>query len=715
MSENRYRGNTPPDGRSYGPRSSMVISSSFDPHYSQSHRSGDSLSQTRHGSIYDTQAVKRRTYLGDGLSGAGSYSTRTEYAVRPRNNSFMTGEQRRPLSTLITSNSPPRNRPLVSNGSRDIHQSPASYTPRDEASRYLVPASSQGRHHNRHYSATRAEAPRQGSGRPRSEYHQPGGYSQTSYPIPRQSLRDEDYSYTGPREQFDRDYPTRPPPPRESHSREPPARNNRPYSVIELTDDKQIPFRRDTTPSVVRQFDRGDKSRIVEMEPDRQNGVPRRTQSTRGPVVHQHRDEDYSSARDDYDYDSQYHGRSRRETYEDDDRVQRPRPRDYDKISDRDREYVRERDRERERELDKNRDRDRNHERDIDRDRDRDRDRERERERDRERDRDRVRDRERDKEREKEKEKDRDRETAKSYERGSRNNVSERREEKKNADNPEHASGLTKGLAAVGLGGVAAGLTGAAIKKIRKEDDASDYDQDRKERKHRKHRSHDQDGPVEEREDKSRDDGTRAGRQTEISDSESPDNEGRERRRRHRHKHSERLAADSEYPEDPRGSPGRKSEQQQEDEDVESDRRRRRGQQEMRIRDQEPSGFEQRTVSPGEDEDDRPRRVQLVEPVKDKEDVKPKGILKPARQVPFPEDPNPTREGVAPLKDAGKDGIPQNARWTKINRLLVNPEALISAHERFEERDDYVIVLRVLSREEIQKLSEKTKEIRGKH
>ncbi|KIV87892.1 hypothetical protein PV11_03408 [Exophiala sideris] len=109
---------------------------------------------------------------------------------------------------------------------------------------------------------------------------------------------------------------------------------------------------------------------------------------------------------------------------------------------------------------------------------------------------------------------------------------------------------------------------------------------------------------------------------------------------------------------------------------------------------------------------DRPRRVQLVEPVEKKGDVKPKGILKPPRAVPFPEDPHPEREGVAPLKDTTKHDIPANARWTKISRALVIPEALEKARERFEERDDDVIVLRVLTREEIIKLAENTKEIR---
>ncbi|KKY13993.1 hypothetical protein UCDDS831_g08538 [Diplodia seriata] len=79
----------------------------------------------------------------------------------------------------------------------------------------------------------------------------------------------------------------------------------------------------------------------------------------------------------------------------------------------------------------------------------------------------------------------------------------------------------------------------------------------------------------------------------------------------------------------------------------------------------------------------------------------------------FPEDPNPIREGVAPMKDAkkGKD-IPVDARWTKIDRRLVNPEALEDAKERFEERKDCVIVLRVLTREDIQKLADRTREIR---
>lgn len=43
----------------------------------------------------------------------------------------------------------------------------------------------------------------------------------------------------------------------------------------------------------------------------------------------------------------------------------------------------------------------------------------------------------------------------------------------------------------------------------------------------------------------------------------------------------------------------------------------------------------------------------------------------------------------------------------------MNPEALEEAKERFEERLDFVIVLRVLTKAEIQKLADRTKELRG--
>jgi len=104
------------------------------------------------------------------------------------------------------------------------------------------------------------------------------------------------------------------------------------------------------------------------------------------------------------------------------------------------------------------------------------------------------------------------------------------------------------------------------------------------------------------------------------------------------------------------------------------------------------------------------KQVTIVAPPKEAPLVK--GILRKPTEK-FPEDPEPIREGVAPHKDAlkGKD-IPVGARWTRIDRRLVNPEALEEAKERFEERMDCVIVLRVLTKQEIQKLADRTRKIR---
>ena len=89
-----------------------------------------------------------------------------------------------------------------------------------------------------------------------------------------------------------------------------------------------------------------------------------------------------------------------------------------------------------------------------------------------------------------------------------------------------------------------------------------------------------------------------------------------------------------------------------------------------------------------------------------------KGILRRPTEH-FPEHPQPFREGVAPLGPVKRE-IPRNARWTKIDRRLVNPEALEHANERFEERQDYVIVLRVLTKEEIEQYVLITARLRGK-
>ncbi|KAG7004548.1 hypothetical protein G7Y79_00024g054980 [Physcia stellaris] len=89
----------------------------------------------------------------------------------------------------------------------------------------------------------------------------------------------------------------------------------------------------------------------------------------------------------------------------------------------------------------------------------------------------------------------------------------------------------------------------------------------------------------------------------------------------------------------------------------------------------------------------------------------PKGILRQPTEK-FPEETHPIREGVAP-RDHGAHGVPEGARWTRIDRRLVNPESLELGNERYVERTDCVIVLRVLSKDEIEQFALKTQEIRG--
>ncbi|KAH0495584.1 hypothetical protein TgHK011_009123 [Trichoderma gracile] len=131
---------------------------------------------------------------------------------------------------------------------------------------------------------------------------------------------------------------------------------------------------------------------------------------------------------------------------------------------------------------------------------------------------------------------------------------------------------------------------------------------------------------------------------------------------------------------------------------------------------------ERRSASPA-GEDDRGRdlvlrnpeekQVRVVSPPREKKEEKPlKGILKQP-SAKFPEELNPIREGVAPHKEDKKlKEVPPGARWTKINRKIVNPEALEIGKERYELRDDFVIVLRVLSKEEIQAYAAATQVLR---
>lgn len=631
------------------------------------------------------------------------------------------------ISTKNTS--PPRySKPLVSNLPRDGQRSPplGHSAARDEASRYLVPARSGGtEHHQRNYSATRADVDRllPASRAPRrGEYHQAGGYATSKGYGGARGVKDDDFSYTGPREQFARDYPIRPPQPRDPY-----PRRERPVSVMDIPEHKLPLSRRDMgpPPSVSRPSDRVDTLRRsgFDSEPDRPSDLPQRRHSMRTPVVHQVRDDDYGSARDDFDRSAPKPRRDRLD--EDDAAAIKARQRELDAQYERDKEIrLREKEMERERER----------ERDFQKERDRElRDREREREKDRDRDRDRERERERDRDRG-ERDRERERERPRNPEKTKRPD-----DERGGNTSPERSGGVAK-AAAAGLAGVGATAIANAVMKSKKDkDEASDSD-DRKERR-RRHRHRDKDEteaearevePPRERRNKEaaapaddrgqNDSGYGTSRRGDES-SESHDDDGGRRRHRHR-RHRERDEAEAQaqaqaQANEPRlAPPDAKAERELSPGDDGTSHHHRHRREKSRTREPQleapDRGADGRTVSPGENGDDRPRRVQLVDPVEKKEDFKPRGILKPSRTTPFPEDPNPTREGVAPLKDAGKQGIPPGARWTKISRLLVNPEALERASERFEERDDYVIVLRVLTREEIAKFAEKTQELRGK-
>ena len=121
--------------------------------------------------------------------------------------------------------------------------------------------------------------------------------------------------------------------------------------------------------------------------------------------------------------------------------------------------------------------------------------------------------------------------------------------------------------------------------------------------------------------------------------------------------------------------------------------------------------------SSSDSEDDiMERQPRVVSPSNEEKPVPPpapKSILRKPREK-FPEHPDTVREGVAPHKEMPKKDVPANARWTKINRKLVNPEALEQDGIRFNEYVDHVIVLKAMDLEEIEKYTKKTAEIREK-
>ena len=679
MATYRPRPPSPPGSRRYpDPRSTnpTVIASSFDTRYSQAPRAGvDGLPPPRAvgESSYEAHPIKKRIYPDSGHSATKS---KTDYAVRPRHKPLVE-ESRRPLSIVVSSNSSKQNRPLVNNAARDRPRSPLPKPrqPREDAQHLVYPAATSAREsHHQHYRRSSGDVDRlpvsDRERRDRKVYHGQRGYPASGALVLYQ-YNDDDFSYTGPREQFARDYPDQAPSRRDSYARR--ERPERPRSGIDYPEmQTSTQGRRDLgpPPSSARHFDRIDRPDVhrldrrggVGSDSEARSDVPKRRHSTRTPVaLHHQSDDGYSSQRDDYD-DRRYLHYSKQSpddggTY----------------ASDRD-------------------------------------------------------------------------------PRRHHNHHRERRKSRTARESPDRSE-LADELGAVSVGGAAvAGLTGAQTKDSKERERDSDLEAEaRKERRRLRRRERERrhederelqqtrlpdqqdrvrdrlsDPPLEAVAQKGVTDQRQEKPRKEQSDSESIEDplttrHHHHRRRKHRPKDELAREAESEtsldveVPTNVVGEDLRRDTRDGDAELDELDRNRRHN----RSRDQasEAPVFSggSRVMTPLEIPQERPKRVQVVEPTKEKEtDFKPRGILKPARQVPFPEDPNPTREGVAPLKEAGKKGVPSGARWTKINRKLVNPAALEAIHERFEERDGYVIVLRVLTREEIQKLADVTKEIRGK-
>ncbi|KAL8786097.1 MAG: hypothetical protein Q9213_002960 [Squamulea squamosa] len=119
-----------------------------------------------------------------------------------------------------------------------------------------------------------------------------------------------------------------------------------------------------------------------------------------------------------------------------------------------------------------------------------------------------------------------------------------------------------------------------------------------------------------------------------------------------------------------------------------------------------------RVLDPGKD--DSALVLRQPSPSSPLEEVMPS---RPALRPPtknFPEDPDFIRPGVAAAESARRsDGIPEGARWTKIRRELVDAEVLERGRERYEEREDYIIILRVLSRKEVEQYAAETQELRA--
>ncbi|KAI4214419.1 MAG: hypothetical protein LQ351_003172 [Letrouitia transgressa] len=706
----RYGRPLSPGGRRVGQpgRSStgtLIYPSPFDPYYGPTRSSRELTTAAGPRSSAERVVPSSRVVPKYKPASPPSRQSGDDFVVRPRRLTLdpAAAEMRRPLS-VIGPSSPNRSRPVITTADRPASPLSKPARSRPEESYYLQPASSTRREHRRNYSIGPTDSSRANTDN--REMHERGGYRTSgirggrdgynlNQPLVRQPQGDRDrggYEYTDRREQMYRDTEPRPRPRRETYSG-----RERPLSMVEL-DYATRPERhnREAGPPVtMRGFDALGRSASVKQGPGSgsdydpapsefsRDDYERRKAHVPRIALHQGHDDERTErletkSREPYDeaYD---HGRRHNKALVGDGRAE-GRLKDYRKEdSDRNGE-----------------DRSRRH---HDRDHHKGHDHRENEDWDRERDRDRG-----------------------------------RRDDPPREKHYHGDFGAKEGLL---LGGAAAASAMGA--------EAAKH--------HHSHRDRD--------EADSRQDPTRVSRDkltvgrdpaestsnstvsAEVSDEERRE---RHRRRRERREHEDReaqgLADRDRRRVSDEGAYQRSPDRRQEFAQPRENIIRKQGSYERKAHDgrvgvshdgsrlapEEPRhrshhhrhhsrSRDQDSYSEGSSTDGssdvRPRNIPLVTPAEEKpEPQAPRGILRKPKEK-FPEDPAPVREGVAPLKDAGKKGIPPNARWTKIDRKLVNPEALVAGNERYEERPDYVIVLRVLTKEEIEQYAAKTQEIRA--
>lgn len=702
----RYGRPSSPGGRRIaqsGGRSStgvLVFPSSYEPYYGPS-RSATSITSGPRSSAERIMAPRVAPVYRPQSPPVRAQS-RDDYVVRPRRLTLdpNSTKARRPLNMVIPTSPGRSARPVITTAI-DRPSSPLARAPhrvRASDDYYLQPASSMRRgEHRRNYSVGAVDGDRLAAGdRERGGYRSTGtsgaqrSYQPSQQPVRLPKERDDrsaGYEYTDPREQAYRDTAPRPRPRRDSYNS---AARERPISMTELEDYmlRENRVNREGRPPVsTRGFDNIGRSGSVRQETrpregslsrdyhgERYETVPSRSSNRPQVSLHQVPSDGFEKSREAIDDRHEPRLDPPRHRREEENLAPKPRHPADDRVDDQADDHG-------------HKTSSRRHRRDVEDERDR---------------------------------------HHRHREERHREEVRKERSEKLKDDNGGEAALL--GATALAAGGVA----GEGIKHRHHDRDIRELDVRGGEGFHEKPRERERNRlPLDQ-------EASAVAGATAFAN--TSDEERRERRRRRRREREERRNREEKEERDKvEIQAARKMEHEEavaaasllpKDDSLREQGHYDRPPGEEGLPIDQPARFEepkrpsnrQRSVSYAKDPDssessgDEERRppARVVTPAKDsKEPEQPiKGILRAPRER-FPEDPAPIREGVAPLKDAGKSGIPPNARWTKIDRRLVNPEALEMGNERYEERENYVIVLRVLTKDEIQAYAAKTQEIRS--